>query len=296
VPACAAANSTSARRLRDVLSTPEEPDRTSQSPERLVERPVVIAVDGPSGSGKSTISRRLADILSGRYVDTGASYRALTWGLLERGVDVHDPDAVVLAMDGNGPRIELSTDPHASEVWVDGRDVSREIRGSTVTENVSAVAAVAAARTQMVLMQRQIAEAAAREGVSLVMEGRDIGAVVLPDADIKVWLTADVAARAARRAAEIGVLHAHEIHAPTDDGTGALGASAAPAGSDAAQVQEQLDRRDAHDRTRESSPALPAADAVVIDATHLDIDAVVAAVMMHLRNRLGWVSQGQAVT
>lgn len=217
----------------------------------------VIAVDGPSGSGKSTISRLLARRLSGRYVDTGATYRALTWGLLERGVDIADPTAVERSC--SMPAIELSTDPATAQVvLVDGVDVTAEIRGPRITAAVSSVAAVPAARSRLVRLQREWAKACQADDTALVMEGRDIGSVVLPWATVKVWLTADPAIRAARRAAE--------LHGVADEAAAAV-------------VLESIRQRDRLDAGRETSPALPADDAISIDATDRSPEEVVATVL-----------------
>lgn len=211
-------------------------------------KPVVIAIDGPSGAGKSTVSKYIARRLRGIYVDTGAMYRGLTWGILRRGIDPNDATAVAQACEQIV--LDLSTDPEAPGITVDGVDVSVEIRTDEVTAAVSAVSAVSQVRQMLVQAQRQLRNDACDRGLAVVMEGRDIGSVVLPDAPVKVWLTADVAARAARRAAEVGT-----------DATRALGGIAV---------------RDAKDASRNVSPAIAPADAVVIDATDLSIDEVVA--------------------
>ena len=157
---------------------------------------LVVAVDGPSGAGKSSASRGVAAALGLRYLDTGAMYRALTWWLLDRGADVSDPG--VVAELAAWPVIEVSTDPRAPWTRVGGTDVSAAIRTREVTGAVSAVAAVPAVRAHLIAMQRDIIAAAP----GIVAEGRDIGTVVAPEASVKVFLTADRAARASRRAAE----------------------------------------------------------------------------------------------
>jgi len=155
---------------------------------------LVIAVDGPSGAGKSSASRGAARALGLRYLDTGSMYRALTWWLLDRGADTADPEVVArLAAE---PVIEVSTDPLAPWTRVDGTDVSEAIRTQEVTGAVSAVAAVPQVRAHLIAMQRRIIAGAAP---GIVAEGRDIGTVVAPDAQVKVFLTADGAARASRR-------------------------------------------------------------------------------------------------
>jgi CMP/dCMP kinase len=206
---------------------------------------VVIAVDGPSGSGKSTTARGVARRLGLRYLDTGAMYRAVTWALLRRDVDVDDAAAVAAA--APAVRLKVGTDPDAPTIEADGVDVAGPIRGPQVTAAVSAVSAVRAVRTLLVDRQRELIGAG-----GIVVEGRDIGAVVAPDAELKVFLTAESAERAARRHAETG---------------GAPGQVAA--------TEADLTRRDTLDSTRTTSPLAQADDAVVVDTTHLGLDDVI---------------------
>ncbi|MFU8854316.1 (d)CMP kinase [Micromonospora sp. SL1-18] len=204
----------------------------------------VVAVDGPSGSGKSTVSRRLAVRIGARYLDTGAMYRALTWAVLRSGVDLTDTESV--AKVAGDVDLRIGTDPEGYGVVADGVDVAKEIRGPEVTGAVSAVAAVPAVRELLVARQRQMIANAGR----IVVEGRDIGSVVAPDADLKVYLTASDAARAQRRSAEDA--------------------------SDVAATAVDLARRDKLDSTRKVNPLQQAQDAVVLDTTELGIDEVVA--------------------
>jgi len=206
---------------------------------------LVIAVDGPSGSGKSTTARGVAERLGLRYLDTGAMYRAATWAMLERGIDVDDPDAVATAT--SSVRFDVGTDPRRPAISADGVDVAGPIRGPAVTAAVSAVSAVAAVRRQLVALQRELIG----DG-GIVVEGRDIGAVVAPDADLKVFLTAESAQRAARR------------HAETGGAADQVGATEA-----------DLARRDTLDSTRAASPLTQAADAVVVDTTELGLEDVI---------------------
>jgi cytidylate kinase len=200
---------------------------------------LVVAVDGPSGAGKSSASRGAATALGLCYLDTGAMYRALTWWLLDRGADVSDTEVVTgLAAE---PAIEVSTDPLDTWTKVDGTDVSAAIRTREVTGAVSAVAAVPAVRTRLIAMQQGIIAAAP----GIVAEGRDIGTVVAPDAAVKVFLTADSAARASRRAEQ--------------------------ASWSAASTQADQDRRDRLDAAQSAK----AIGAVVIDSTGLALDEVV---------------------
>ncbi|MGY0230656.1 (d)CMP kinase [Longispora urticae] len=207
----------------------------------------VVAVDGPSGSGKSTVSRRLAEALDAAYLDTGAMYRAATWAVLQAGVDPHDADGVLKVVEA--AQIEIGTDPRAPHVSVDGVGVDAPIRGPQVTSAVSAVAAVPGVRTLLVDAQRTLIAAAG----GIVVEGRDIGTAVAPDARLKVYLTADVTERARRRSQETDADH----HATAAD----------------------LVRRDAHDSGRKADPLRMADDAVELDTTALSIDEVVAALL-----------------
>ena len=215
----------------------------------------IIAIDGPSGSGKSSTSRGVARRLGLRYVDTGAMYRAMTWWMLANGVDVDDPVAVAARC--GEPVIELRDDPSNPGVSVDGRDVSFDIREGRVADAVSRVAAVPQVRERLVVSQRSMVDDALAAGCGVVMEGRDIGTVVLPDADLKIYLTADVEARAARRALEES----------ERSGEGSV-----------TSVQANLQSRDALDTTRTVSPLQQAADAIAIDGTHLSLDEVIDAV------------------
>jgi cytidylate kinase len=201
---------------------------------------LVVAIDGPSGAGKSSTSRGVARALGLRYLDTGSMYRALTWWLLGRGVDT--TDSATVARLAAEPVIEVSTDPRAPWTRVDGADVSEAIRTREVTGAVSAVAAVPEVRTHLIAMQREIIAGA--EGI--VAEGRDIGTVVAPGAQVKVFLTADGAARASRRAAEASW-----------------------------STQADQDRRDRLDAAQSGK----AVDAVVIDSTGLDLDEVVGRIV-----------------
>ncbi|GAA2069577.1 (d)CMP kinase [Aeromicrobium halocynthiae] len=215
--------------------------------------PLVVAVDGPSGSGKSSTARGVARALSLAYLDTGAMYRAMTWALLQRGVDPTDAEAV--AQVAEQVRLVSGTDPDAPTIEADGVDVSVPIRGPQVTAAVSPVSAVPYVRRLLVQQQRAVIEAA---GDGIVVEGRDIGSVVAPDAPVKVFLVADPVARAARRAAEDG-------------------------SDDAAATLASLERRDAIDSTRAASPLVRADGAVEIDGTHLSLEEVVDRVVALVR-------------
>jgi CMP/dCMP kinase len=206
----------------------------------------VVTIDGPAAAGKSTTARELARRLGFVYLDTGALYRALALKFLRGGSNPDDGAAVdrVLAE----TTLDLSGSPDQPHVWLDGRDVGGEIRTPAVSELSSRLAALPVVRRRLVDIQRAL-----RAHAPLVAEGRDVGTVVFPDADVKIYLDAEPEARARRRAGEL---------APTD-GPVAL-----------QHVQDELERRDARDRTRLDSPLRPAPGAVVLDTTHRDLAAV----------------------
>jgi cytidylate kinase len=212
---------------------------------------VVVAMDGPSGSGKSSTSRGVATALGLRYLDTGAMFRAMTWWMLEHDVDTEDPEAVAARADA--PLLVSGTDPQAPTITVDGTDVAGPIRGSAVTSAVSAVSSVPAVRARLLREQRDIIG----DG-GIVVEGRDIGTVVAPDAAVKVYLTADPDARAARRAAE-------------------------QSGSDVDATRADLARRDAIDSGRVAAPLTMAEGATHIDTTPYTLDEVVDQVVALVR-------------
>ncbi|TLF73339.1 (d)CMP kinase [Nocardia cyriacigeorgica] len=205
-------------------------------------------MDGPSGTGKSSVSRRLAARLGARYLDTGAMYRVATLRVLRAGVDLTDPAAIAAAV-ADLP-LTIGTDPSRELIQLDGVDVSAEIRGDAVTKAVSAVSAVPEVREALVALQREIAVSAGR----IVVEGRDIGTVVLTDADAKIYLTASAEARAQRR-------NQQNI--------------AEGRGDDYAAVLADVQRRDTLDSTRKVSPLRPAADAVLVDTSELSMDEVI---------------------
>jgi CMP/dCMP kinase len=210
---------------------------------------LVVAIDGPSGSGKSSASRGAAIALGLAYLDTGSMYRALTWWLLDLGVDTNNVDVVGgLAAE---PVIEVGTDPRAPWVRVNGNDVSAAIRTREVTSAVSAVARVPRVRAHLIAQQRDIIANAH----GIVAEGRDIGTVVAPDAPVKVFLTADSAARADRRAAETTW--------------------------SATSTRVDQDRRDRLDAAQSAK----ADDAVEIDSTRLELGQVIDTIVRLARER-----------
>ncbi|PHX60812.1 MAG: cytidylate kinase [Actinobacteria bacterium] len=215
---------------------------------------LVIAVDGPAGSGKSSVCRGVATKLGMRYLDTGAMYRAMTVAVLAAGVDVADEAAVEALAEHTS--ITCGTDPSAPEVWLDGRDVAESIRGLEVTAAVSAVSAVQGVRRRLVEIQRSQVQAARHAEVGIVVEGRDIGTVVVPEADLKIYLVADPAVRAQRRALENG-------------------AGKPPEPESVAATHEALLKRDAYDAGRDISPLAQADDARVVDTTDFTLIEVV---------------------
>ncbi|BCJ55864.1 cytidylate kinase [Actinoplanes sp. NBRC 14428] len=214
----------------------------------------VVAVDGPSGSGKSTVSRRLATAIDGIYLDTGAMYRAVTWAVLQAGVDLTDVDSVIKVAQETD--LSIGTNPLAPHFEANGVDVDAAIRGPEVTGAVSAVAAVPQVRAMLVQFQQDIISGAPR----IVVEGRDIASVVAPDADLKVYLTASAAARAQRRSAE--------------DAT------------DVAATEADLARRDKLDSSRAADPLKQADDATELDTTGLGIDDVVNRLLDMLNSKV----------
>ena len=207
---------------------------------------LVIAIDGPAGSGKSTIAARLAKKLGYINLESGAMYRALALKALEYLVSLDDPEA--LRQLAEETAIQLEPQPEGNRVLLDGSDVSQRIREADVTAAASRVSVHPAVREIMVARQRAMG---ARGGV--VMEGRDIGTAVFPDAEIKVFLDADARIRAERRVAQNGIHTAEEARG----------------------IVEDLVARDQRDRCRATSPLVPAPDAVILDTTNLSIDEVV---------------------
>ena len=222
--------------------------------DNLEEGGFLLAIDGPSGTGKSTVSRRIAQYASARYLDTGAMYRVATLHVLKAGIDPADPAATeaIIAATSQLP-LQVNEDPQSTEVLLDGEDVSADIRGPEVTAHVSAVAAIPEVRTNLVELQRDLAAAAGR----CVVEGRDIGTVVLPDAPVKVYMTASAEVRAQRR---------------FDQDTAAGREVSYEA------VLADVQRRDEADSTRETSPLRPAEDATILDTGEMSIEEVIEAI------------------
>ena len=206
-----------------------------------------IAIDGPAGTGKSTLARALASRVGGSYLDTGAMYRVATLQVLRAGIDPEDASSVIDAT--VDLPLEIGTDAGSERIMLAGENVSEEIRTSEVTAHVSAVSAVPQVRENLVRLQRRLASG----GGTVVLEGRDIGTVVLPDAEVKVYLDASPEVRAQRRTDQ-------------DRAAGRV--------ADYDDVLAAVIERDRKDSTRTTSPLRPADDAVVIDTSDLTLDEV----------------------
>jgi CMP/dCMP kinase len=222
-----------------------------------------VAVDGPAGSGKSSVCRGVASELGMKYLDTGAMYRAMTWAMLDADIDVEDAESIAAA--AQSVQLTSGTDPHKPTISVNGQDVSEPIRSADVTGAVSAVSAVPAVRQLLVELQRDEVAHAGASGI--VVEGRDIGTVVLPDAPVKIFLTADPAVRALRRAKEDS--ERTQVHVSVADTEAALIA------------------RDEKDSTRASSPLAQAHDAIVVDTSELNLQQVIAEVVSKIKAARG---------
>lgn len=215
----------------------------------MSERKLVIAIDGPAGSGKSTIAARLARRLGYINLESGAMYRALALKALETQTAVDDPEALRKLAESSSIDLEPSGD--GNRVLLDGVDVSQRIRQPDVTAAASQVSVHPPVRKIMVARQRQLGE-----NGGVVMEGRDIGTAVFPNADIKIFLDADAAVRAERRVLQ------SKLQSPEE----------------AQRVQSEIAARDERDRTRVTSPLVPAPDAIIVDTTRKDIEEVINAV------------------
>ena len=218
----------------------------------------IVAIDGPVGAGKSTVARVVAQRLRLRYVDTGAMYRSVAWAALQRRISLSDEQSVTAL--AKSLRIDFVTDPIGQHVLVDGVDVTEAIRTPQVSDGASIVSVYPGVREAMVTIQRRLGV----EG-GVVMEGRDIGTVVFPDAEIKVFLDASLDERARRRFEEL---------------------KARGAGVDLESVRKAEEERDRRDRTRNHSPLRAAPDAVVIDSTGVPADEVVARIVQLVQRRM----------
>lgn len=221
---------------------------------------LVIAVDGPAGTGKSSVSRGLARSVGARYLDTGAMYRIVTLAVIRAGVDL--TDAIAIEKAAADVPLSVGYNPDEDRAYLDAEDVSAEIRGDEVTKAVSAVSAVPAVRARLVGLQRELAAGPS----SVVVEGRDIGTVVLPNADVKIFLTASAEERARRR----------------NDQNIASGL-----GDDYEAVLADVKRRDHLDSTREVSPLRAADDALVVDTSDMTETEVVSHLLELVKQHAG---------
>lgn len=222
----------------------------------MSEKRAIVAIDGPAGAGKSTIARRIAEKLGFVYIDTGAIYRAVALWAIRLGVDVHDMHR--LEQLAKEAKIELAA--NNGRVTLNSEDVTEAIRDPRVSEAASKVSAVPGVRRALLTLQRSMAEQN-----SVVMEGRDIGSVVFPQAQVKIFLDADPQERARRRAVELG-----------GEGQGA----------DFQAVSGELEARDERDRRRSESPLVQAPDAELVDTTGLSLEQVEEAVLRVVRARI----------
>jgi cytidylate kinase len=220
-------------------------------------KPLVIAIDGPAGAGKSTVAQKLAARLGLNYVDSGATYRAAALKVLERKVSPEDERAVVDVV--GAADIRFTTDGDRSSLWLDGRDVTQAIRTSEVTLAAAKVSRLSEVRRRLITLQRNLVQ-----GRGVVMEGRDIGTVVFPQAALKIFLNANVKERARRRLKQ-------------DQEEGRT--------STLEQTAYEIGRRDQLDAERKISPLVPAPDACEIDSTHLTADQVVERILALARER-----------
>jgi cytidylate kinase len=220
--------------------------------------PLIIAIDGPSGAGKSTLGRRLARELGLLYVDTGAMYRAVALAAVQSNVSAHDAEGLTEV--ARRTRVELTGDPDHLQIKLDGRDVTSEIRTEQASRLASVVSTVAGVRRELVRRQREMGAT----GAGVVLDGRDIGTVVFPNADVKFFITARPEERARRRY--------EQDHAKAPDLT-------------YAETLADINERDQRDSTRDDSPLRIAEDAIVIDTTELPVEAVFARMLEVVRER-----------
>lgn len=224
-------------------------------------RELNIAIDGPAGAGKSTVARLTANRLGFKYVDTGAMYRAVTWYVLQQHIALDNTEAIVQAAEDM--ELVLETTPGGTLVYVAGENVTEAIRSVQVTAKVSLVAGISDVREILVRKQKQMAEAG-----GVVMDGRDIGTKVLPDAELKIFLTASIEERAKRRFKE---MQAQGIETHLE------------------KLQQEIVERDELDSTRDVSPLKKAPEAVVVDTTGLTINDVVEKILQLIRTHMGGV-------
>jgi len=226
---------------------------------------LVITIDGPAASGKSTVAQLLAERLDASFLDTGAMYRAVTLAAMRAGVDMSDEEALLAAMEAS--EFEFSAAKGRMEVYIDGVDVTEQLRGPEVTANARYAASAPKVREKLVEMQRQFAAGEEK----IVTEGRDQGTVAFSDADVKFYLTADADERARRRQAQLQ--------------TGGDSESLSTGHLAAEQIQRAIEQRDKSDESRAVGPLRPADDAVFVDTSKLDIEEVVAKLLSCVKEK-----------
>ena len=219
---------------------------------------IAIAIDGPAGAGKSSISKVVANELGYLYIDTGAMYRGVTWAVLDSHVDVNNQKEVEALL----PSLDLTLEPTASacKVYVKGQDVTDLIRQQQINENVSTIASYKGVREYLV--ERQQAMAAVG---GVILDGRDIGSVVLPNAELKIYLTASVAARAKRRWLEV---QGTSNEQPLED------------------IKKNVESRDEMDKNRDESPLVCVEDAIVVDSSNMTFDETVKHILHLVQERI----------
>ena len=219
---------------------------------------IAIAIDGPAGAGKSSISKVVANELGYLYIDTGAMYRGVTWAVLDSNVDVNDQKEVEALL----PSLDLTLEPTASacKVFVKGQDVTNLIRQQQINENVSTIASYKGVREYLV--ERQQAMAAVG---GVILDGRDIGSVVLPDAELKIYLTASVDARAKRRWLEV---QGTSNEQPLED------------------IKKNVESRDEMDKNRDESPLVCVEDAIIVDSSNMTFDETVKHILHLVQERI----------
>jgi CMP/dCMP kinase len=216
---------------------------------------MIITIDGPAGTGKTTVAKKVAEELGFTYLDTGAMYRALTYGIISNNIDPDNAEALAAFLD-TFP-VSIKSQQGEKHIFLGSEDVTDKIRTREVTELVSKIAALATVREKLVVLQRKFAH-----GVNAVVEGRDMGTQVFPDADIKCFLTADPKIRAGRRYNELKEKFPDSQQLTLDI------------------ISEEIDRRDAFDAARDISPMKPADDAVIIDTSTMSIEDVIGKIIV----------------
>lgn len=218
---------------------------------------IIIAIDGPAGSGKTSSAKIIAEKLGYKYIDTGAMYRAVSFAWLISGLPIDEQYAEQIL---NGIKLELEPSPLGQRTLLNGKDVSENIRSAEVTTAVSPVSAMGTVRRMMIMLQRRMGKSG-----GIVMDGRDIGTVVFPQAELKIFFTATIEERAQRRVNE---LQAKGIVCNLEE------------------IKQQITARDIYDTNRELSPMVPAEDAIILDTTGMNLETQVETVMKIIMGRI----------